>query len=209
MLRRRRQAGAIATGLVLAVTALLAPGCSGDDEGSIPTTTSPRRTSSSAPDDSTTTTSTTAAPEATTEDEVANRYRAFWDARFEANEDPPDPEHPGLREYATGPQLDNVLAETSRNRDQGLAFRRPSSSVYERRVRVVRVDAAGGTAALQDCVTNDGIVYRVSTGEVLDDSVGTRSLEAVMRLVDGEWRVESTRVLQEWEGVAGCAVAAG
>ena len=194
-------------GLVLTAAVLVAPACSDDDGGAIPTTsTTTRRTTSTTSRDVTSSTPTTAASDPV-EQEITARYTAFWDARFEANENPVNPDHPGLREYATGAQLDNVLRETTRNRDEGLAFRRPANSVYERRVRVVRVEAAAGTAVLQDCVTNDGIVYRVASGEVIDDSVGTRSLEAQMRLVDGEWRLESTRVLQEWEGVAGCAVA--
>ncbi len=67
------------------------------------------------------------------------------------------------------------------------------------------INLEGDTAELQDCVTNDGIVYRVATGEVVDSSVVTRSLSATMRLVDGAWKLADTRVLQEWEGVAGCA----
>ncbi|MGH9030537.1 MAG: hypothetical protein ACRDZV_00280 [Acidimicrobiia bacterium] len=203
VLRRGGQARAVAIGLLLTATLLLAPACSGDDDdGAIPTTSTTRRTTSTTTVTASTSTTSTGAANSV-EQEITARYTAFWDVRFKANQNPVNPSHPGLREYATGPQLDNVLAETTRNRDQGVAFRRPEQSVYERRVRVVRVD--GEMASLQDCVTNDGIVYRVSTGEVIDDSVNTRSLEAVMRLVDREWRLESTRVLQEWEGVAGCA----
>ena len=59
---------------------------------------------------------------------------------------------------------------------------------------------------LQDCATNDGIVYRVATGQVIDDSVVTRSVSATMRRVDGTWKLAEARVLQEWKGVAGCAL---
>lgn len=216
-MRRSRREGRCADGsrpsrsavaLALVAVVFLAPACSGDDDdGAIPTTSSSRRTtSSSGASTSTSSTDTTTAGTAV-EQEIQTRYTAFWEARFQANQAPPNPTHPGLREYATGAQLENVISETTRNRDEGLAFRRPEDSVYERRVRVVSVD--GDTARLQDCVTNDGIVYRVASGEVIDDSVNTRSLEAVMRLVDGEWRLETTRVLQEWKGVAGCALAQG
>jgi hypothetical protein len=46
----------------------------------------------------------------------------------------------------------------------------------------------------------------VATGQVLDDGVVTRSVEATMRRVEGVWRLADTRVLQEWKGVSGCAL---
>ena len=42
---------------------------------------------------------------------------------------------------------------------------------------------------------NDGIVYRTDTGEVIDDSVVTRSVSAVMVLVDGAWKFASRRII--------------
>ena len=168
---------------------------SGDDRNAAPTTIS-RDESKAA---STTTTSA-----GSVEDEIVARYQAFWEARFEANEAPPNPDHPGLREYATAGQLENVVTETTQRRDEGIALRHPENSIAERRVRVLSVDGDGAT--LQDCATNDGIVYRIKTGEVLDDSVVTRNVRATMRLVGGKWRLAEASVVQEWEGVAGCAV---
>jgi hypothetical protein len=52
-------------------------------------------------------------------------------------------------------------------------------------------------------------VYRLATGEVVDGNVATHSVEGSLRFVDGHWKVSSTRLLQRWEGVAGCALAAG
>lgn len=202
-LRGRRAVAGLALTVVFAFGV---GGCSDDDDGAIPTTSTTGRATTTSTSSGATSTSTTGSTGASAEEqEIAARYTAFWDARFEANTAPVNPEEPALREFGTGPQLENVITETTRNRDQGLAFRRPDDSVYERRVRVVSVE--GDVARLQDCATNDGIIYRVASGEVVDDSVSTRSIEAVMRRVDGEWRLESTRVLQEWEGVAGCALA--
>lgn len=139
------------------------------------------------------------------EAEIVDRYLAFWDARFEANTEPVNPDDPRLADLATGPQLDNVREETKQRADAGLALRRPEDTVTERRPRIIEVE--GDVATIQDCAINDSIVYRVATGEVLDDSVVTRSVSATMRLVDGQWRLEATRELQKWEGVAGCALA--
>ncbi len=142
--------------------------------------------------------------ETTIEEEIVDRYKAFWAARFEANQPPVNPDHPGLREYATGTQLENVTAETRRNLANGTAFDRPKESVARRQVRVVSIN--GDEATLQDCAVNDGIVYRPSTGEVLDDAVVTHSVEATMQQVGGVWKLEAARLLQSWEGVAGCAL---
>lgn len=185
---------------VLAVAIVLgAAGCGDDDDTAIPdgTTTTTATTSSS------TSSATNGADDA--DADVTDRYLAYWDARFAANEEDAPASDEQLREYATGAQLEKVLDETARNRDEGIAFRHPTSSVAERRPTVVAME--GDTATLQDCAVTDGIVYRVETGEVIDDSVATHSIEATMRRVDGEWKLEAARLLQEWEGVAGCALA--
>lgn len=207
MLRRGRQVGAGATGLVLAVAVLLLASCSGDDDqGAIPTTSSTRRTTSTTSSEVTgsTTTASTGAT-STVEQEITVRYNSYWEARFDANENPPNPDHPGLREYATGEQLQSVIEETRRNLEEGLALRKPENSVARSSVRVVTVN--GDEAMLQECVVDDGVIYRYRTGEVVNDTVATHSVEASMRRVDGEWKVAKTRLLQRWEGVAGCALA--
>ena len=135
---------------------------------------------------------------------IVERYQAFWQVRFEANRDPVNPGDPRFAQYATGAQLENVTKETTQRRDQGLALRRPEPSITKRRVRDVKV--SGDSATLRDCATNDGVVYRVSTGEVVDDSVATYNVEATMRLVDGSWKLAEAKVIQQWEGVAGCAL---
>lgn len=188
---------------LLAVTLLIAA-CGGDDNGddaSSTTTTERRSTASSS------TTSTTEAPstDGTASQAVVDRYVAFWQARLEANQAPVNPDHPSLAEYATGQQLENVVAETRKRRDDGLAIRRPENSVGKHDVRVVNEGADEVT--LQDCSVNDGVIYRVNSGEVVDDNVVTQSIRATMRLVDGKWKLERASLVQEWPGVAGCAAA--
>lgn len=139
------------------------------------------------------------------EAELIGRYENFWEARFQANQSPPNPEDPALVEFATGEQLVQVMTEARRNRDEGLALRRPDEGVRHSRVNVVRVE--GDAATLQECYVDDGIVFRPATGEVVDDAVVTQSVEATMQRVDGVWRLARTSLLQRWEGVAGCALA--
>jgi len=202
---------AFAGTLLLVVLALAPAACSdGDDDGaaavgSSTTSTTRRSTATSSTTDASGSTG-TSQPTGSVEEEITARYLAFWEARFAANQDPPNPDDPQLAEYATGQQLANVIDETARRRDEGLALRRPQNSVGEHDVRVSSVD--GDVARLQDCTVNDGIIYRVATGEVVNDDVVTQSVSATMRRVDGEWRLERATLVQEWPGVAGCALAA-
>jgi hypothetical protein len=182
----------------LALFALLTlVACRDDDEPITASTTTTEPTSTTS---GPATTSTTLDPQA----DVVARYRMFWQVRFEANREPVNPDDPRFAEYATGQQLANVVKETRERRDNGLAIRRPEPSITERRVKVTQID--GDTATLQDCSTNDGIVYRVAGGEVVDNAVVTYSVLATMRRVDGTWKLDHTNIIQKWEGVAGCAL---
>ena len=207
--RRRTARTSPRLAAVLLAVAVLAAACSGDGDSSSPdsstssTSTSSTSTTTSEPTSTTATTDTTS-PTADEEAVILERYLEFWDVRFEANSDPVDPADPRLADLATDAQLTNVLEETQRRADQGLALRNPTDSVTERRPVVVSVD--GSEATIQDCSINDTIVYRVSDGEVIDDSTVTRSVSATMRKVDGVWKLSSTSEIQKWEGVAGCAL---
>jgi hypothetical protein len=174
--------------------------CSSDAPPTItgPSTTTPRATTTTQGS-----TESTAAV-ASEEDTIKSQYLAFWDTRFALNESPPSTART-LEEVATGAQLQRASEETAANRSAGLAFRRPEKSVARRTVEVR--DVVGDLANVSDCAVSDGIVYRVVTGEVVSSAATTRSIDAVMRRVDGAWKVETTKVLQQWEGVAGCALA--
>lgn len=189
---------------------LVIAACSDDDDAALGSSTPSERSSTTTSTSEPATTSSTSSPDSTDTDddpqaEILDRYLAFWEARFEANTEPVNPDDERLADLATGPQLDNVREETQQRAEAGLAFRRPEDSITERRPRVVAVD--GDQATIQDCAINDSVVYRVSTGEVIDDNVVTRSVTATMRLVNDRWRLESAREIQKWEGVAGCALA--
>ncbi len=56
---------------------------------------------------------------------------------------------------------------------------------------------------------DDDVVYRYTTGEVVNAAVSTNSVEGTMRRIGGVWKLEAARLLQRWEGVAGCALSSG
>jgi hypothetical protein len=205
----------VSTAAAVGVLVVVLAGCGDDDapETSATTTEAPatsRSTTSTTAGTSTTgegggQSGSTTAPGTSAEQEVIDRYVAYWDARFAANSGTPNPDDPALREYATGEQLDAVIAETRANLEQGLAFRRPDDPHDFQRVTVVEID--GDRAVVQECVVSDGVVVRRATGEVVNDDVATHNVRGELQRVDGVWRVSGARLVQRWEGVAGCALA--
>jgi hypothetical protein len=57
-----------------------------------------------------------------------------------------------------------------------------------------------------ECVVDDALVIRRATGAVTDDTVATHNVLADLERIDGAWRVSAVRLVQRWEGVAGCAL---
>ena len=201
--------------LVVAALAFLVVGCGDDDEPAASTTTASVATSTSTSStttvpgsDSTTTTAdetpTTTAPGTTPEQEVIDRYVGYWNARLEANSGTPDPSHPALADFATGAQLDAVVAETQSNLDDGLAFRRAEDPHGFQKVTVIEIE--GDRATVQECVVSDEVIYRRDTGEIVNDAVATHNVRGEMQRVDGVWKLAEARLLQSFEGVAACAL---
>lgn len=217
-----RQCAPARTLALAAAVVLVLAGCSDDDTATPPSATADRSTATiitSGPSTSspttittmlTTTTSSTSTPTSagngqSVEEEIVARYVGYWNARFAANSGTPNPDDPALREFATGAQLDAVIAETQSNLDQGLAFRPAANPAGIQRVNVVEVE--GDHAVVQECVVTDGVIYRRHTGEIIDDNVYTQNVRGELTRVDGVWRVSAARLVQQWDGVAGCALA--
>jgi hypothetical protein len=190
------------------VLAVAVAGCGGDDAAADlerdGTTTTRRVTTSTAESPATP----TPAPSSTVADplhqEIIDRYIGYWDARFAANTGTPNPTDAALAEYASGEQIEAVVAETQHNLDDGLALRPAAAPHNFRRVNVVSVD--GDLAVVQECFVDDAVVYRRTTGEVVDDGVATHNVRGELRRESGVWRVSYTRLAQRWEGVDGCAL---
>lgn len=136
---------------------------------------------------------------------IIDAYTGYWAARTAANTGTPNPQDPALAQFATGNQLEAVIAETQKNLDQGRAFQAAPNPANFRRVTVASVE--GDRAEVQECFVDDGQVIDRATGTVLDDSVSTQNVIGNLRFVDGSWKVSGSRLVQDWEGVAGCALA--
>jgi hypothetical protein len=209
----------LAAALGCAGFSLLAVACGGDDgpdaaststQGDSTTATSARRTASSSTTSAAPATATSTAPTSGTgganavEQEVIDRYVAYWEARTAANTGVPNPADPALAEFATGEQLQAVVAETQSNLDGGLAFRPAEQPANFQRVRVVSIE--GDTAVVQECRVDDEVVYHRDTGEVVNDTAATHNVRGELARVDGRWRLARAELVQRWEGVSGCAL---
>lgn len=179
-----------------AAIALLVAGCSGSDSptasGEVPTSSTP--TSSVA-------TSTTV-DRAEVEQAVLDAYLANW-AAWDAATNPPDPEFPGLAETRTGPALQAAVEQITAWKASGRVAYDPPNTISEHRAQVVRV--GDREATVRDCSIDDGLVVIAATGEVVNDEVETALFEASMVIEDERWKVHSLKVVETWDGVAGCA----
>lgn len=205
-----------ASGRVIALAVLVGLGVVGcsDDAATPSTSSTDSRRSSTTTDtaDSTSTTesittSTSASPAGgqRAEGEIVARYIGYWDARFAANSGIPNPDDLALRDFATGAQLEAVITETRANLEQGFALRRADDPVDFQQVQVIEVDGDG--AVVQECVVDDEVVIRRDSGEVVNAAIATHNVRGELQKVDGVWRVSEARLVQRWEGVAGCASA--
>lgn len=199
----------------LFATLALMAGCGSDSDPLAGSTTSTDRTTSSAgtsPATATTGTSTSVAsmgdpstPLDANHQAIIDAYVGYWNARVAANTGTPNPQDPALPQFATGNQLEAVVAETQKNLDEDRAFRAASDPADFRKVTVVSVE--GDRAEVQECFVDDDQVIERSTGNVIDASVSSQSVIGTLRFVDGTWKVSSSKLVQDWEGVAGCALA--
>lgn len=140
------------------------------------------------------------------EEEITARFVAYWDARHQvlSSDTVPDPNDARLAAHAVGEQLAVVTGEVERYRDEGRRLARPDNPVGHQVVTVASVD--GGSAEVQECFVDDGVIVDRASGAVLNDRVVTLNSRGVMHRVDGVWKLAEYRVIQSWEGVAGCAL---
>lgn len=177
--------------LCLLAGALLAGACTSDDEPS-DSTVAPDETT--APESTTTEATTT-----TTEDPTAAVEQAFfdqWDAFIEILEDP-DPSNPLIDVFFAGAARDQVLDIVSRYIAEDQVAARPDDPA-DFAPSIIATHLVGNNSAIVEECTIDGtkIVQR-STGEVLNDNLDVNHFENTFELIDGRWRLTSTKVLED------------
>lgn len=167
-----------------------------------PTTSAPQATT--APETSPTTEVTTAAS-VPIEEVIADQIRGYFDARAAANAAPaPNPDDPRLAEFAVGEELGAVVTNTQTRLDSGQAIRPGDEGLADIRVGFVDAGASGASAAA--CAVDDGVIYDLATEAVVNDDVVTHNYQIDLELHDGVWKVSRIVRVQQWEGVAGCAL---
>ncbi len=187
---------------VLCACALLAA-CGGGSDGA---SADESGTSTSTPvDPPTSASSTTEATTSTTiDDEEAALLAAvdgYWSAILVAG-DPSDPDHPSLREYATGPALLQAVDVLAERRQLGQIVRLPPDSKYEHRPQVeARTDT---TATVVDCAIDDAELVDVESDVVLDGSTVTNLWTVELEQQQGSWRVVALRIDDSWDGATEC-----
>ena len=68
------------------------------------------------------------------------------------------------------------------------------------------IEIDGDRAVVQECVVDDLVVVRRDGGAIVNDTIATHNVRGELQKVDGVWRVSEARLVQRWEGVAGCAL---
>lgn len=156
-------------------------------------------------------TTTTRSEQATAQDHSAEALRAeivraiekFWAVISRGYFNPDSLTYEDLAEVATGPQLEHSWGNVQELRRKGLAGRFPSGQLPEHHVEIL--SAAEEQVTARDCATDDGVIYEVKTGRVVDDDVVTQLWEITLRRVGQEWKVESTKIIISQEGRTVCS----
>lgn len=132
---------------------------------------------------------------------ILEAHRGFWDTWLAAN-DPPDPDHPGLRRYYTGAAYERAVAAIEKNRAEGRVIR-PSEQGLSAHTTIIK-SVGDGVAYLSDCEVDDSIVIDIATGEALNDRVVTNLYDVTLLFVTDGWKVQRNTRMHQWEGVTQC-----
>lgn len=124
------------------------------------------------------------------EDRAVAAYRGLWLSMAQAGE-VPDPDAPELRQYATGDALARVVSALVTYKETGVVTR--GAPVINPRVASVSPADSPTQVNLVDCGdSTNWTKHKKPTGElVANDPRGRRTITAVVKVVDGVWKVTS------------------
>jgi predicted small secreted protein len=144
----------------------------------------------------------TAASEADSEEAaVLAAVEGYWRTILAAN-DPPDPDHPDLEKYMTGPALETALANIRARELLSRAVRRPDDSSYRHNPNLV--DVQPSTAVVTDCAWDDTVIVDMPSGSILNDAVETTLWRTELVRADGRWLVARNLIEGGWPGTTRC-----
>ena len=129
-------------------------------------------------------------------------YVAFEGA-FSAAAAIPDPDFPALTETATGDALADAVEQLRAWQLSGRVAR--AVGPVNEGVRVIGASPSPDGFLVRACHVNDDQVVVAATGQVVNADVVTRLYNVAMVQEEGRWKVSQLRVVERWEGVAGCA----
>jgi hypothetical protein len=185
---KERSAG-FPVALALAVAALAA-GCRVSDGASPATTQRPGETSTTiapaSPPPVADSTSTTVSPWNPDEQAIVDVYQDFLVAVSDSAA-AGSGDLPSLERTATGDLLTTIRRTLALKDEGGLRTRRAEPS--KARATVYWTSVKGDAAHLAACVVDDSVVYRLATGEVVNDSVVTVRKVARFERAGGAWKV--------------------
>lgn len=157
---------------------LLTAACDSGESGGSATTTGAATPSTSS-----------AGPSGEEQDALA-AYVGMWQAMAKAGE-VPDPDAPELRQYAAERALARIVDVLFTYRETGVVTR--GAPVMSARVTGGSPADAPTEVTLADCAdSTNWTKHRKTTGELIeDDPRGRRNITAVVKPVDGSWKVVS------------------
>ncbi len=142
-------------------------------------------------------------PESTGSREVLAAYGRALDAMAEAALTS-KASTPALAETFAEPMLDKLKNLFISRSLVGQAARKPEPSIESTTLLDLRFED-DGTATILECTVDDGIVFEIESGRIINDKVATLQRRAVLRLVGGTWKVTDLVNQGEAEGVTACA----
>ncbi|WP_433615354.1 hypothetical protein ACQP2P_11340 [Dactylosporangium sp. CA-139114] len=117
-------------------------------------------------------------------------YTAMWQAMAKAGE-VPDPDAPELRQYAADRALARIVAVILTYQQTGVVTR--GAPVTNARVTGATPADAPTEVTVADCGdSTNWTKHKKATGELIQDDLrGRRNITAVVRSIDGSWKVVS------------------
>lgn len=129
-------------------------------------------------------------PRAAAERDALTAYSGMWQAMAKAGE-VPDPDAPELRQYATDQALARIVSALFTYRQTGVVTH--GAPTTNARVSGVTPADVPTEVRVVDCAdSTNWTKHKKATGELIkDDPRGRRNITAVVKSVDGSWKVTS------------------